>query len=339
MRREAMRSLRPPQWLNDEVINGYLLRVLLPKVNRSQVYIFNSFFMSTLLRTGTDGRSAPSYNFDGVKRWGNRLRRKHKILGVKEIFVPINHSRIHWLLLRANTETKVITLWDSQGRKPGNQLYLTAMLRYLGDKYSELHGVPSDDWKAEWSLEDASANSPEQTNGHDCGLFVLANATLLAQRIPLSSVSYTEGDFQLLDTRSRVAMLLWQASTNRPVPPAAQSSQSRRRHRPSQGNGKSLTGQSQTKPPPPKKAAAAVKHSKGKERAKRRRRNKRIIPGGPKTRGKILVTDPTPLQQTHLLLNKKRKAESVASGDATLLATTQRHAPPKRKKRKQYHPD
>ena len=339
VRREAMRSLRPPQWLNDEVINGYLLRVLLPKVNRSQVYIFNSFFMSTLLRTGTDGRSAPSYNFDGVKRWGNRLRRKHKILGVKEIFVPINHSRIHWLLLRANTDTKVITLWDSLGRKPGNQLYLTAMLRYLGDKYSELHGVPSDDWKAEWSLEDASANSPEQTNGHDCGLFVLANATLLAQRIPLSSVSYTEGDFQLLDTRSRVAMLLWQASTNRPVPPAAQSSQSRRRHRPSQGNGKSLTGQSQTKPPPPKKAAAAVKHSKGKERAKRRRRNKRIIPGGPKTRGKILVTDPTPLQQTHLLLNKKRKAESVASGDATLLATTQRHAPPKRKKRKQYHPD
>jgi len=101
VRREAMRSLRPPQWLNaDEVINGYLLRVLLPKVNRSQVYIFNSFFMSTLLRTGTDGRSAPSYNFEGVKRWGNRLRRKHKILGVKEIFVPINHSRIHWLLLR-----------------------------------------------------------------------------------------------------------------------------------------------------------------------------------------------------------------------------------------------
>ncbi len=134
-------------------------------------------------------------------------------------------------------------------------------------------------------------------------------------------------------------MLLWQASTNRPVPPAGRSSQSRRRQRPTQGNGRSLTGQSQTKLPPPKKAAAAVKHSKGKERAKRRRKNKRIIPGGPKIRGKILVTDPTPLQQTHSLLNKKRKAESVVSGDATVLATTQRHAPPKRKKRKQYQPD
>ena len=213
------------------------------------------------------------------------------------------------------------------------------MLRYLGDKYSELHGVPSDDWKAEWSLVDASNNSPKQTNGHDCGLFVLANATMLAQQIPLSPSSYNEGDFQLLDTRSRVAMLLWLASTNRPVPPAVRAVQSRRRQRPTQSNERSRNGQSKIKPLPAKKASAAVKHSKGKERAKRRRNNKRIIPGGPKTRGKILVTDPTPLQQTHSLLNKKRKAESVVFGEATLLATTQRHAPPKRKKRKQHHPD
>lgn len=335
VRRDAILSLRPPQWLNDEVINGYLRRVLLPKVNRQHVYFFNSFFMSTLLQTGTDGRSAPSYNFEGVKRWDMRLRRKHKILGMREIFVPINHSRVHWVLLRANTETKVITLWDSQGRKQRNQVYMTSMLRYLGDKYSEIHGVPSDDWKAEWSLQDDSENSPEQTNGHDCGLFVLANATLLAQQIPLSSSSYTERDFQLLDTRGRVAMLLWLASTNRPVLPAARpsrrtSTQSQRSTQMIRGN---IAGQSRAKPPPAKKATATVKHSKGKERAKRRRNNKRIIPGGPKTRGKILVADLTPLQQTHTILNKKRKAESVAIGDSSVLTTTQRHAPPKRRKR------
>jgi len=212
------------------------------------------------------------------------------------------------------------------------------MLRYLGDKYSEIHGVPSDDWKAEWSLQDESDNSPRQTNGHDCGLFVLANATLLAQQIPLSSSSYTEGDFQLLDTRNRVAMLLWLASTNRPVPPLAQPRPRppTRNHLPTQkqkdrGN---IGGQSQAKPPPAKKAAPTVKHSKGKERAKRRRNNKRIIPGGPKTRGKILVADLTPIQQTHSLLNQKRNAASVAIGDSAMLSTTQRHAPPKRKKRR-----
>ena len=332
--REAMCSLRPPQWLNDEVINVYIRRVLLPKVNRNHIFFFNSFFMSTLLNTGETGRDTPSYNYEGVQRWDSRLRRKHKILGMREIFVPINHARVHWLLLRANTETKVITLWDSEGRKQGNQLYLTTMLRYLGDKYSEMHGVPSDDWKAEWTLEDASDSSPEQTNGHDCGLFVLANATLLAQQIPLSRSSYTEGDFQLWDTRSRVAMLLWLASTNRPVPAAGRPLPARRRPQQNHGNGGNTGRKSGSKPLPAKKAPTTAKHSKCKERAKRRRNNKRIIPGGPKTRGKILVSDPTPLQQTQSILNKKRKAASVAIGDATVVATTQRHAPPKRKKRK-----
>ena len=89
--------------------------------------------------------------------------------------------------------------------------------------------------------------------------FVLANATILAQqiRLSLSPSSYTEEDFQLLDTRSRVAMLLWLASTNRPVPPAVRSIQSRRRQRPTQtqSNGRSLNGQSKIKPLPAKKAS------------------------------------------------------------------------------------
>ena len=96
--------------------------------------------MSNLLQTGDDGLSDPSYNYDNVKRWDKRLRRKYKILGVREIFVPINHRRAHWLLLRANTVERTITLWDSQGVKEGNQLYLRTMLQYLGDKYRETHG-------------------------------------------------------------------------------------------------------------------------------------------------------------------------------------------------------
>ncbi len=101
--------------------------------------------MSSLLQTEVNGRAVPSYNYKRVKSWSNRLRRKHKILGVRDIFVPTSHSRAHWLLLRANTVSKKITLWDSQGREQGNQVYLQAMLRYLGDKYSEIHEVPSDE--------------------------------------------------------------------------------------------------------------------------------------------------------------------------------------------------
>eukprot|EP00984_Skeletonema_dohrnii_P008237 scaffold3021_cov182-Skeletonema_dohrnii-CCMP3373.AAC.6 len=42
--------------------------------------------------------------------------------------------------------------------------------------------------------------------------------TLLAQNIPLSNTLYEEQDFQNLDTRRRIAYLLWEASSNRPQP-------------------------------------------------------------------------------------------------------------------------
>ncbi len=125
----------------------------------------------------------------GGESWGNHLRRKHKILGVRvrDIFMRINHSREHWLLLWANTVSKEIP-FGTPPRQSSVSTSNDARLRYLGDKYSEIHGVPSDEWTDEWELvlDDASENPPKYTNGHDCGLFVLPNATSLPQQFPLS---------------------------------------------------------------------------------------------------------------------------------------------------------
>ena len=332
---EGLRSLRAPQWVNDEVIDNYFRKVLMKKVNRGRVYFCSSFFMGTLLQTGEDGLTPPSYNYDRVKSWDKNLRRKNKILGVPEIFVPINLRRAHWILLRANTVEKTITLWDSQGQFESNQLYLRAMKQYLGDKYREIHGSLSEEWYDLWTLNDESENSPRQNNGYDCGVFVMANATLLAQRIGLTSTSYREIDFQVKDTRGRIAWLLWEASNNKPAFPAQQrrtaTSTSSHRRKPSRGQPSAIAVQS--KPKPAKKATSTAKSSTCKERNRRRRNNKRLIPGGPKTRGKVLVDDESPFQQTCRLLNKKRKAASLALAQSQLPPTTQRHAPPKRRKK------
>eukprot|EP00984_Skeletonema_dohrnii_P028438 scaffold18417_cov79-Skeletonema_dohrnii-CCMP3373.AAC.6 len=116
-------------------------------------------------------------------------------------------------------DTKVITLWDSQGGKEENQLYLQSMLRYLGDVYRSKTGRDEVAWKREWELIDDSENSPRQHNGHDCGAFVITNITLLAQKIPLIAQTYTESTFLERNTRDRIGLLLWFASQNRPRPP------------------------------------------------------------------------------------------------------------------------
>ena len=108
---------------------------------------------------------------------------------MKELYVPINHQQGHWLFLRVQMDTKVITLWDSQGRKEENQLYLQSMLRYLGDVYKSKTGQDEATWKREWELIDDSVNSPRQHSGYDCGVFVITNITLLAQKIPLKRKS------------------------------------------------------------------------------------------------------------------------------------------------------
>ena len=139
-------------------------------------------------------------------------------------------------------------------------------------------------------------------------------------------------DFLLKETRMRIAMLLWSSSRNQPRAPAA----ARLPSRSNSTGGKRKSGHLAAGKPIPKpvRVKTAGSGSSCKERNKRRRKDKRIIPGGPKTRGKVHGDDPTPMQQTESLLNQKRSAASLAVGDSTLQATTQRHAPPKRKKRK-----
>ncbi len=172
--------------------------------------------MSALIQSRPNGQTEYNYDYNNVQSWGRALRRQNGILGVKEIYVPINKGNSHWLLLRADTELKKITLWDSLGQKEGNQIYLRAMHQYLRDKYQEIHGEPNDEWADSWSFVDNSQNSPFQSNGYDCGLFVIANTTLLAQNLPLSATSYTLDDFSLKETRLRVAMLQWSSSVNKP---------------------------------------------------------------------------------------------------------------------------
>ena len=48
----SLKLLRPELWLNDEVINGFSMNYLAPKLRNG--FIFKTHFMSQLLNTGTN---------------------------------------------------------------------------------------------------------------------------------------------------------------------------------------------------------------------------------------------------------------------------------------------
>lgn len=87
----GLRSLCVPQWINNEVVNGYLQRALLPKVNQGKVYFFISFLMSNLLQTGIDRLSTLLHNYDGANHC---LWQKYKILGGKRHICPNQPRRV-----------------------------------------------------------------------------------------------------------------------------------------------------------------------------------------------------------------------------------------------------
>lgn len=240
----------------------------------------------------------------------------------------------HWLFLRAQLDSKVITLWDSQGRKDGNQLYLQTMLRYLGDVYKSKTGQDETAWKRDWRLIDDSENSPRQHNGHDCGVFVLTNITLLAQKIPLTAHTYNEATFQVQNTRERIAFLLWTASQNHPRLRLAPQPQQRRRAtevKPTKAKGPVKRGR-------PSNPPTSTTSSAAKEREKRRRhyKHQRIVLGRSRPQGIIHSSDTAPSAQLESIVNRKRSAISVAEGEASGQDMTQRHVPPKKKKRKKH---
>eukprot|EP00984_Skeletonema_dohrnii_P008236 scaffold3021_cov182-Skeletonema_dohrnii-CCMP3373.AAC.5 len=144
---ESLKTLNPGLWLKSDVINSFAMNIIRPLVRNRRVHFFSTYFFSRLLDTGPHGTQTPSYKFDEVERWGDRL--SNGILGVKELIIPINHRNVHWLCLKGSMANKSIMLWDSSGVKESNQLYLNTMLRYLKDKFRATSPQEdADDWIA-----------------------------------------------------------------------------------------------------------------------------------------------------------------------------------------------
>ncbi|KAF3600871.1 hypothetical protein F2Q69_00039058, partial [Brassica cretica] len=124
--------------------------------------LFTCFFMMFLLFN-----SATGYNYNAVRRWTSMKKLGYHLIDCDKIFIPI-HMNIHWTLAVINIKERKFQYLDSyKGREPR---ILDALGRYFVDEVRDKNEVDVDvsQWRQEF-VQDL----PEQSNGFDCGMFML----------------------------------------------------------------------------------------------------------------------------------------------------------------------
>ncbi|OQU99651.1 Ulp1 protease family, catalytic domain-containing protein [Cladophialophora immunda] len=163
------------QWLNDEVINGYLnLVVAHGKQNDRPTQVpthhaFVSFFFNNLESRG----------YDSVKRWASRAKIGGKnLLETEAVFIPVN-SGSHWTLCVVSGKNRTIAHYNSL--RGNGKRYINIVKSWvsaeLGSAYKE----------SEWTFIEAG-ESPQQTNMDDCGVFTITSARQIM--LGLTPMSY-----------------------------------------------------------------------------------------------------------------------------------------------------
>jgi sentrin-specific protease 1 len=179
-------------WLNDEIINSYMLVLkdrndklwahnrLDPNSKFRRSYFFSNFFIDKLL-----DNEYSEYRYAYVCRWS----RKFDIFAYDKIFCPANIDQQHWTLTVIFMQQKTIVYYDSMGDQ--GRRYVDGLFRYVQDEHQDKKGVPPPN-PEEWTLVYGSRDGcPQQQNGFDCGVYACVCADYLSDDLPLI---YTQED-------------------------------------------------------------------------------------------------------------------------------------------------
>lgn len=164
--RESIRTLVPPAWLNDEVVNAFvqLLRErsgCRVDAAAGPVFFFNSFFYSKLFEGDV-------YCYAAVSRWTRRVN----VFRKEKIFIPVNVHRAHWMTVMIEPRRGLMSLYDSMGNTV--PAVKQVLFRWLQDEASS-RGEAARQWSA------VQQQCRQQDNSNDCGVYMLKSMDFLSQ--------------------------------------------------------------------------------------------------------------------------------------------------------------
>jgi len=104
-----------------------------------------------------------------------------------KLFFPMYNADIqHWSLVVVHIRKRQMFHLDSLGR-PGES-YINKVKKFMVDLYDDL-GLKNNTWMTFATTADLT---PKQSNGNDCGVFLLLFAYCISFNIPLTRVKSTE---------------------------------------------------------------------------------------------------------------------------------------------------
>ncbi|KAI0385292.1 cysteine proteinase [Hypomontagnella monticulosa] len=184
--RDFAKLVRPGQWLNDNAIQATLVHLatyindaakVVPKSDTPKCIALSSQYWSNF-------RVDPKHHLypRGLNRnWGVR---PDNFLDIDTVLIPVNESN-HWTLLVIRPARRTVAYVDS---------FHSAGMKHLDDAHNFLKTFLGARYVAsEWRREQYSV--PTQTNGFDCGMFVITNSIYLA--LGLDPSRYSQQDMSL----------------------------------------------------------------------------------------------------------------------------------------------
>ncbi|KAL7524200.1 hypothetical protein ACHAXR_002362 [Thalassiosira sp. AJA248-18] len=182
---ESMETLKHGIWLNDQVINHYLMDSLAKRdkvmcgkdAGRRRSHFFSSFFIQNMFdEMNNNSHLRGKYNYDNVRGWGKKVP-GGDVFNLKYIVCPVNIGNMHWCCAVIFMEEKRIQYYDSmRGTDKGK---MEGILSYLKDEYKKNHDDIFD--ASGWALVDCSRDIYCQRNGFDCGVFTCMYADFISR--------------------------------------------------------------------------------------------------------------------------------------------------------------
>ena len=191
-----IQCLKNGRWLNDQIINFYFGMIVQRSV-KHKCFAMNTFFMDKLVKDSN------GYKYKNVKKWTKRFNP----FELDKLFIPI-HQPGHWTLLVVYFKKKLVHYYDSMGGD--GRLYRDAILRWLGDEAEKRYITDFEKWAT------SAESSPRQSNGSDCGVFLLMSADYLSDDIPL-----TFGQSDMAFFRRKIVLDIIHGSLDYPLAEAA----------------------------------------------------------------------------------------------------------------------
>ena len=175
--------MRDGAWLNDEVINFYLLLVN-EKLGSQRVHVFNSFFYLLLQKHG----------YERVARWTRSI----DLFSCSRVILPV-HLGSHWCLAVVDMARKELRYYDSL--RGSGERCLRLLAGYLVDEMRAKQGKTLD--LSKWSKITVK-DLPRQSNGYDCGVFACQYGRCIIADKPFD---FTQKDMPFLRKRMTIDIL------------------------------------------------------------------------------------------------------------------------------------